>query len=57
MADVGKMPKGTPIPHPARPPREAGAPTREQMSAPAPRGEQHQKAPHAITGKNPGRVR
>jgi hypothetical protein len=56
MADIGKMHKGTPIPHAARPPREEGAPTRAQQSAPAPRGEQHQKAPHAVTSRNPGRV-
>jgi len=57
MSDVGKMSKGTPIPHAPRPPRQEGVPHRAPDSAPAPTGRQHEKETHNTVGKNTGRVR
>jgi hypothetical protein len=57
MPEIGKMRKGDTIPHAARQADEAGVPHRAPQSAPAPRGEQHQKEAHTTVGRNTGRVR
>jgi len=57
MPEIGKMRKGDTIPHAERQADQAGVPHRAPESAPAPRGEQHQKEAHTTVGRNTGRVR
>jgi hypothetical protein len=50
--NVGRYKQGDIITHPEDQPLEAGTPAKAPLAGPAPKGEQHQKAPMKTVGAN-----